>query len=434
MAITYAHTKMRITKLLDTPSTRNTRTASALVNRAMIWIRLLVFLVVLSAASAWGVETAVTSPPIVILEIAPRDLGTAHSEGDLLLAASSGGKEIYIFDSEAGEVETFLESGEAWGDPINLAGGVSSPLHGVSRFDIRDGIMAFSAGEGVYVYSDEGQLKHQRRIFRPGDISVLSSGSWAVSLINLPHPAVPGRFLARGEFGEEVPRIVFLDRDFELAEAGLFMEDEKVSGSAAAGRTLRLAWGGDRLYAAELANYRVSEFDRNLNLTASFSEPELFFEEGREDSVDPADSGTTKLEESFDQKEKSLGRDLARAPKAARPGKRTVQAFHYTPVIRDIAWDQDSDRLILLIDRGIASAQHAIDMLDPLTGRVRRVLCELPEEIGQGLTLTQIAAGKRYVWLRGYDGTTPTFRVSKLDLTEGSELMLPEVSFAAEDE
>ncbi len=400
----------------------------------MTWLRLLVSLVVLSAASAWGVEPTAPSPSIVTLEIAPRDLGTVHSEGDLLLAASPGGKEIYIFDSDAGEVEIFLESGESWGERVRLVSDVSSLLHRVSRLDVRDGVMAFSAGDGVYVFSDEGQLKHQRKIFRPGDIAVLNTSTWAVSLINLPHPAGPGRFLARGEFGDQVPRIVLLDRDFEQAEAGLFMEDEKVSGSAAAGRTLRLAWGVNRLYAAELANYRVFVLDRNLNLTASFSEPELFFEEGREDPVDQADSGTTKLEEGFDQKEKSLGRDLAQAPQAAKLVKRTVQAFHYTPVIRDIAWDQDSDRLILLIDRGVASAQNAIDLLDPLTGQVRRILCELPEEIGQDLTITQIAAGKRYVWLRGYDGTTPTLRVGKLDLTEGSELMLPEVSFAAEGE
>jgi hypothetical protein len=39
-----------------------------------------------------------------------------------------------------------------------------------------------------------------------------------------------------------------------------------------------------------------------------------------------------------------------------------------------------------------------------------------------------MSAGQGYLWFRGYNGSTPTFRLDKLKLAAGQEVELPEVS------
>lgn len=61
-----------------------------------------------------------TDDRIVVLEPAPGELGEFVAEGMVLMDASHGGKELVLLDGSTGKVHTFLESGRAWGDPVQL--------------------------------------------------------------------------------------------------------------------------------------------------------------------------------------------------------------------------------------------------------------------------------------------------------------------------
>ena len=82
-----------------------------------------------------------------------------------------------------------------------------------------------------------------------------------------------------------------------------------------------------------------------------------------------------------------------------------------------MAWDPYSHQLILLLADGIAADHEALDLLDPTTGKVRRLLLRLPE----GTTrkqLSQLAVGHRYLWFRSHSGASPTFRLDRSALEQ----------------
>lgn len=82
-----------------------------------------------------------------------------------------------------------------------------------------------------------------------------------------------------------------------------------------------------------------------------------------------------------------------------------------------VPWDPYSHQLILLLANGIAADQEALDLLDPDTGTVRRLLLRFPE----GTThkqLSQVAVGHRYLWFRSHSGASPTFRLDRSALEQ----------------
>jgi len=339
------------------------------------------------------------------LEVAPRDLRALSSADDLLITAS--GQEVILFDAASLEVHRFLESGSSWGKAKKLSA-QEQPAPRFSRLDASGGTLSFSGHRGVFLYTDKGVPKGQMDIFQPGDIAQISTREWAVSLTNLPHPAKPGAFIGRRQFGKEIPRVIVLDRNLEVTEKGMIVEDSLLSGSAAVGQTLRLAWSGQHLYAAELASYRIYQLDRDLETQTIFNDPELAFKEQEHIEATPEE------DEAMAEAQQDLGADASRPKKAGPKAKGKRLTARYTPVIRDITWDDSGKRLLILIDAAALAERPAVDLLDPSTGESRRVELRLPKG-AKPVTLTQIATTRRFVWLRGYAGTSPTFRFAKAD-------------------
>jgi hypothetical protein len=371
----------------------------------------------------------VSAPPLVTIEKAPKELGEVQASGDLLLTTDPRGKEVWLFDQAEQTVSRFNERGVAWGEPVRLTvDGLGSPPR-VSRFATDGGSLAFVGGEGIYVFTLDGRSHLHERIFQPGDIIGGKGFTWLVSLTNLPHPVEPGRYLARKRFGDEVPRLILISgSDLEIRDSGLF-ESEQISGSAGAGRRLRLARAGDRFYAAEYANYRIFELDRRLKVRAEFRDPELTFEEGRPETGSDLEAPGGLAPEAVAEAMGDLGQDVSRpqGSEDQRPKPLSMRVAA-EPVIRDVAWESDSQRLLILLDPETEAAHlYRLDALDPLTGVVQRTRIALPEGHGD-VSLTQMSAGQGYLWFRGYKGSTPTFRLDKLKLAAGQEVELPEVS------
>ncbi len=339
------------------------------------------------------------------LEAAPRDLGELSSSDDLLMTAS--GQEMILFDASSLEVRRYLESGSTWGKAKKLSAQVR-PVPRFSRLDASGGTLSFSGHKGVFLYTDKGVSKGQVEIFQPGDIAQISTREWVVSLTNLPHPAKPGAFIGRRQFGEEIPRVIVLDRNLEVSEKGLIVEDPLLSGSAAVGQTLRLAWSGQHLYAAELASYRIYQLDRDLETQTIFNDPALAFKEQEHIEATPEE------DDAMAAAQQDFGADASRPPQAGPRAKGKRLTARYTPVIRDITWDDSGERLLILIDAAALAEWPAVDLLDPSTGESRRLELRLPKG-AKPVTLTQIATTQRFVWLRGYAGTSPTFRFAKAD-------------------
>jgi hypothetical protein len=108
-------------------------------------------------------------------------------------------------------------------------------------------------------------------------------------------------------------------------------------------------------------------------------------------------------------------RNGARRP--ASGGEVESTFFTYQAVIRDVAWDARSRQLVLLLAPGVANDLGALDLLDPATGTVRRLLLRLPEGASR-VELSQLAIGFRYLWLRGHPGDGPTLRLDREALAQ----------------
>lgn len=361
-------------------------------------LRSLLTVAVLAAALSGAAAVADT----ITLEPAPGDLGELRSDGFLNLTAD--GKDIYLFDSDVGEVRVFREaSGAAWGKAIRLNGTPSAPALDLAA-DSGQIALTYSA-EGLYVYGLDGALEGRSELFFTTGVE-RGKGGWIVSLINLPHPR--GGFVGRDQFGEDVPRVVTLDSDLEPWHSGLAMDKtEAITASVAAGRQLRLAAAGEQIYAAEAGNYRIYELSKRLELRSTMSDPELF----REASEDGGSLDIVRSDaERFDA---TKGKEVGGGESG--PPATTATAFTFGRVIRDIAWLSEQSALLVLVEAGIDGDRSALDLLDPLTGKGRRYTLRG----GTESPLQQVDVGHRYVWVRSKRGGETSYRIDKLDLVEG---------------
>ncbi len=291
--------------------------------------------------------------------------------------------------------------------------------------------VALATPFNTLLYKQDGRLIAEKSLLFPGDITSTKAGVWALSLGATPR-SDNGEFLGREEFPGLPPRLIELGTKLKLGRRGFPIEEEDrtISGSRALGRTLSLAWSGDRLYAAELANYTVYEFGSDLKLRATFRDPELALE-------NDGDSSTSE-EIRF---EKKVQRTLDHAPsEATKPDgeegeePKVVAVFNHQQVIRDIAWHAATNRLAILVKRGVLETGPVLDLLDPQTGEVERFHLRMPDGSEGKQPVSQLAVGKSYLWLRAHSGSQETWRVGHAELIEGQRLAMPEVEILSVEE
>lgn len=365
------------------------------------------------------------SAPTVTLELAPGALGAARSGKGLLIASGSKGREIHLFDKSTGELKVYLESGDLWRKAVTLRDSHGQPLRSPCfRMDADAGLISFSCSDSVALFKPDGSLVAQSRsFFLTSDVTTLPTGEWGVGLLQVPEGN--GKFMGTKEEGSSVPRLVALNRKLEVAGRGLAVGDEERSPNQAAARSLMLAASNQRVFAAELANYKIYELNRQLKLRSTYTNPKLQLEDGRPQTaiqLRQAEQKDKRLRESVAKSLEGRGSNATKAP----AGKPAVEggSLNYAPVIQDIAWDPVSSRLAILLNRGASeSGAGAIDFLDPLTGEAERVLLRLPEGLSHSAEISQISIGRRFIWLRAHKGDTPTLRLDRFALEQISSPM-----------
>ncbi len=345
------------------------------------------------------------------LEEAPGALGKTVATGSLAVLTAAKGKEVLLFDSGTSELSAYLESGATWGKPLRLHGGDGgAAVPPVFRVAASDDQIAFASPRGVTVFDREtGDLVAEAKsLHHAAGIAVTPDG-WAVSLTHLPFPEIEK--LDREVFGGPAPRFVVVNEKLEIWRQGITAPSGQTANQTAA-RSLRLAAGPGRLFAAEIANYKLYEFDRNFKAHGIFVDPTLKQEEG---SAAPGKAEQEALLAEARQRMARGGTDATRPP--ARPGTSVERSefFAYKTVLWDMAWDPSSHLLVLLLASGVAGDDGALDLVDPATGEVRRLLLRFPEGTARQ-ELVQLALGYRYIWLRNYDGHSPTFRLDRAAL------------------
>ncbi|MEM7350437.1 MAG: hypothetical protein AAF657_06495 [Acidobacteriota bacterium] len=382
----------------------------------------LIFVLLIST----GVAPSSTRTKATTIEIAPRELGEYRADSEILLAASSKEGEVLVLNKDDLTVTRFREDGKSWGAPLPLRFSGLAPFPSVIRLDTLRSRLAVTGSDGVYTFSDEGFLQSSKRLFQPSDVAIVSESAVAVSLVNIPHPTKPGHFLARKEFEANVPRIITLDNQLDTSDIGLPIDDSNDDASSIVGSSLRLAAGHGRIFAAEIASYRIYELDEDLRPVAVFSELDRLGGSTISPSETSAGEANQELREAHQsesslKQEKVPGRDLGRRPPLASEAK---LRFQYPSIVKDIAWDNENRKLIVLT--ALADQKHlfGVDYLDPDSGVLNRIKVKLPGKENQDTRLTQIAAGQHYVWFRAFDGQTPTFRLSKAVLESGDEIQL----------
>jgi hypothetical protein len=361
-------------------------------------------------------KAPVASPRLAaaMLERAPGDLGKADSTGSLVLVTADKGKEILLFDSGSGELTSYLETGQSWGKPVRLRGrdGESFSPHAF-RMAANGELVAFANPLGVNLFRREtGELVAEAPyLHHAAAIAAMPDGSWAVSLTRLPFPEIARA--DKEKFGGPAPRFVVVNDKLEIWRQGLPAQSDRTPNQAAA-RSLRLAAGPGRLFAAEVANYKIYEFNRELKLRSSYADPALKLEDGL--GLSPNRQEQEGLLAEARQKMASAGTNALRPAPAqggltqGGAGKGRAEFFNYQTVISDMVWDPFTHQLILLLADGIAGNDGALDLLDPTTGHARRLLLRLPDGAAHK-QLSQLAVGHRYLWLRSHAGATPTFRL-----------------------
>lgn len=359
--------------------------------------------------------------PSVQLEAAPRDIGALRSEGFVLIQVLPTGGEIALLDVRDGKLYRFGETGHERGDPVLLRTASGGAIDHVVSFAVAGSQVVLATPFTTLLYKQNGQFVAEKPLILPGDITVTKGGAWAVSLGGTPF--IEGRgFFGRGEFPGLPPRIIELGTKLKLGRTGFQIEEEDrtISGSRAVGRTLSLTWSGDRLYAAELANYTVYEFGRDLKLRATYRDPKLLLENDGEGSENRS------IEKAVLHAMEHAPGNAAR-PEGRKPVGRVISAFNDKQVIRDVAWHAPSNRLAILVQRDVLETGPVLDLLDPQTGEIERFHLKVPDgEEGQK-PISQLAVGESYVWLRARSGSQATWRVSHADLIDGQHLTLPEV-------
>jgi len=360
------------------------------------------------------------------LELAPGELGAVRSAGSLALAPGAKGKEILLFDGGSGELGSYLETGAAWAKPVRLRDRQGAPFSpAVFRFKVDGDRIAFAGPRGVDLFRrDTGEhAGGTADLHHAADVEAMPGGGWVVNLMWLPIPELVRA--AKARFDGTEPRLVVVGGDLAVSRHGL-AADARRTGNETAARTLRLAASADRLYAAELANYKVYELDRRLKLRATYLDPNVQLEKGL---GLPPDGAMRKRYAA--EAERQIARTGKDAAKASRPPEtREAEFFSYQPAIEDLAWDQRSRQLVLLLAPGIANDVGALDLLDPATGEVRRLLLRLPEGLSSYGPLAQVVVGYRYLWLRNYPGGHPTLRLDRSALAEARPIRPPKVERA----
>lgn len=387
----------------------------------------------LIAVVAVALAAAAAGPPppprlaSVTLERAPGQLGDVRSPGSLALVAGAKGKEILLFDGGSGALSSYLETGVSWTKAVHLKdrqGMVYSPV--VFRFKVGGDRIAFAGPKGVDLFKrDTGEYAGGTAdLHHAADVEAMPGGDWVVNLTWLPIPELVRA--AKERFDGTEPRLVVVDGDLEVSRHGL-AEEAARTGNQTAARALRLAASPDRLFAAELANYKVYELDRRLKLRATYLDPAMQLEKGL--GLQPDMTARKHYLSEAERQIATAGNDAAKGPRPSGrpPGKMESEFFSYQPAIEDIAWDPRSHLLILLLAPGIVNDVGALDLLDPATGRTRRLLLRLPEGLSTYGPLAQLAVGYRYLWLRNYIGGNPTLRLDRSALAEARAISPPKV-------
>ena len=361
---------------------------------------------------------------VVLLERAPGAFGELRSSsGALAITATDKGKELLVVDGGSGEVSTYLETGEPWGKTARLLNRPGDAFSKVFRFKASGNVLAFAAPAGVALFKrDTGEMMATSTDFHHAlDVAEMPGGDWVVNLVWLPIPALTR--VAHEKFGGTEPRLVELDNQLEISNYGL-AADPKRNANQTAARQLHLAGSADRLYAAELANYKVYELDRTLKLRATYSLPSLRLEKGVGVGEDPG--LRLKVEAEAARQMSSMGQDAAQG--RSTPGRPAAsELFSYQPAIYDAAWDPGSQRLLLLLAPGIAGDEGALDLLDPATGHIQRVLLRLPKDAASYGPLSQLAVGHSYLWLRNNLGRNPTLRLDRAALEDAPMVQVAKI-------
>jgi hypothetical protein len=342
------------------------------------------------------------------LQIAPGELGSARSKDALFVLTDAKGKEVLLFDSATGELTSYLESGAGWGKPVRLTGRGGEPYAPKAfRMEIDGDQVAVAWPRGVALFKREtGELEEEDKTLNyAADVEAMPGGGWVVDRTRPPIPV-----LERAEherFDGVTPRLVVVDDKLKVSRYGLAAEPGRTPNASAA-RTLRLAASGNRLYAAELANYKVYEFDRRLKLLTTYVEPSLQLEKGVgvPPDIEIQKHYRTEAQQILDRGGKDAGRP------STSDGEVESTFFTFQEVIRDVAWDARSRQLVMLLAPGVTDDLGALDLLDPATGKVRRLLLRLPEGASR-VELSQLAIGFRYLWLRSHPGEGPTLRLDR---------------------
>lgn len=393
-------------------------------------------LALLSSVFLLALGPATATEPLV-LEVAPSDLGSTRSESTLLLAAEPGSKELLLFDADTGTLQRFLESGDRWGDPVELRDATGQPFRRKTmRMAVTSDSVALVEGGAITVFDSRGQQVARSEALRlVSDITPQPLTGWIVALRQMPLPG--GSFFGWEDTEEPPPRLLWLDDELRVSDQGLAADKDR-DGNRAAGESLRLTWGRDRLFAAELANYRIYELNSNGKLRATYEDPEhsMASSEATQIEVEVSREDSTVPEEARRFLE-SRGRDLT-APEASAPSQVTNQvtaaSFHYEPVIRAVGWEPQSGRLVLLLAKDTLGPGPALDFFDPLTGEIERFHLVFPAEMEGAIPVSQLVVGARYLWIRNHRGSTPTLRVDRYDSVEGgTRLTIPEVRQEPED-
>lgn len=352
--------------------------------------------------------------PVVQLEVAPDELGQAHSEGALVLAASDNGKLIYLFDAEKATLAAYRESGKIWNDPVRLLddqGNAFQPR--AAALALAKSQVAIAGFDMLGLFETDGERRSLTRTLPlASDVAAVPGRGWLVALPSLAHGIRLGGGEMRDFGGDERPRLVLLDDDLDTFRTGLPAEAGSRESALAAARSLRLTSNGERIFAAEIANYRIYELDTGLRVRAIHEDSDLFFEEGQPDAPNQAE-----IPEDVARHLDAMPADLDK-PASDREG-RSYTAFNYTTVIRDIAWDEVSDRLLILLAAHGAQARPAVDLLDPATGQVAHLELRFPR--GEDAELSQIVPGDGFVWVRSHAGSTPTYRFSRAAIRRALE-------------
>ncbi len=392
----------------------------------------------LGLSTGQGISSQQPKPPAasprlvaVTLERAPGDLGRAESTGSLFLVTAAKGREILLFDSGSGELKPFLETGQSWAKPIRLRGpGGNRFSPSAFRLAVNGDLIACANPLGVNLFKlDTGEMVAEAPyLHHAAAVVALPGGSWGVSLIRLPFPEIERA--DQQKFGGPAPQFVVVDDKLEIERQGLAADSRRTSNQAAA-RALRLAASPDRLFAAEDANYKVYEFDSRLKLHSTFVDPRLKLEEGLGLTADQREQERFLSE----ARQKIAGRGRDATKQATEPGEPTLKGkstfFGYQTVIWDMAWDPFSHRLVLLLADGVTAEQGALDLLDPATGQVQRLLLRFPEGATRG-QLSQMAVGRRFLWFRSLLGASPTFRLDRSALEQARSISGVERSEFAE--